>query len=194
MLSLKFQKTTLEGLILVNPLFVSDIRGYTQKVFEQRAFAANGIDFSPCEELRTCSKKGVIRGLHFQYNHSQDKLVHVISGAAYDVAVDLREGSDMFGQWEGFWLTEQNRMTIYIPQGFAHGFLALEEDTVLSYLIGEQYDPESDGGIKWDDPGLGVYWPLNLVEQVILSDKDASLPSFDNFKKRYGALSKRWKA
>ncbi len=193
MTSFKFQKTTLEGLIRIDPVFVPDMRGYTHKIFDQKIFTANGIDFSPCEELRTCSKKGVVRGIHFQHNHNQDKLVHVISGAVYDVAVDLREGSDTFGQWEGFWLSGHNRVMIYIPRGFAHGFLALQEDTVLSYLIGDQYDPASDDGIKWDDPDLGVDWPLDRVEKVILSEKDSTLPSFNDFKKHYGALPQRGK-
>ena len=188
MQSFTFQEATLDGPILIEPLFVPDTRGYTHKTFDRNIFASNGINLRPWEELRTRSRKGVIRGLHFQRRHGQDKLVHTIAGEVYDVVVDLRKGSDSFGRWEGFRLTEQNKRMLYIPKGFAHGFLALAENTVLSYLIGDRYDPDSDGGVKWDDPDLGIDWPLDQVEQTILSDRDGKLPSFDEFRNRYGAL------
>ena len=181
----------LNGPVLIEPLFVADARGYTHKIFDRKIFISNGINLEPWEELRTRSRKGVIRGLHFQQRHSQDKLVHAIAGEVYDVVVDLREGSDSFGRWEGFRLTEQNKKMLYIPKGFAHGFLALEENTILSYLIGDQYDPGSDDGVKWNDPDLRIEWPLDQVEQIILSDRDGKLPSLVDFKKRYGALPER---
>ena len=136
---------------------------------------------SPWEELRSRSHKGVLRGLHFQRRHSQDKLVQVLHGAVYDAAVDLREGSATFGKWEGFYLTAENRQMLYIPKGFAHGFLALEEDTLFSYLCGDRYDPESDGGIRWNDPQLAVNWPLERVERLIISDKDDALPTLAEY-------------
>ena len=184
-----FQKTRLEGLVLINPFVAGDSRGYLSKPYERLIFAAHGIEFSPWEELRSFSHKGVLRGLHFQREHSQDKLVQVLHGAVYDVAVDLREGSETFGKWEGFYLTAENRQMLYIPKGFAHGFLALEEDTLFSYLCGGRYDPETVGGIRWDDPQLGVKWPLERVEQMILSEKDAALPTLAEFLERYGPLA-----
>lgn len=184
-----FQETSISNLIQIHPLYAPDSRGYLSKPFEKSIFAAHGIDLTPWEELRSYSHKGVLRGLHLQRRHCQDKLVQVLHGAVYDVAVDLREGSTTFGKWEGFYLTAENRKLLYIPKGFAHGFLALEEDTLFSYLCGDRYDPESEGGIRWDDPQIGVKWPLERVGQVILSEKDADLPSFAVFLEKYGALS-----
>lgn len=172
-----FQETGIKGLILITPFCASDYHDYLSRAFEQSVFADHGIDLSPWEELRSCSHKGVLRSLHFQCRHSQNKLIQVLHGAVYDVAVDLRKGSPTFGKWEGFCLTAENRRMLYIPKGFAHGFLALEEDTLFSYLCGDRYDPESEGGIRWDDPQIGVKWPLERVEQVILSEKDAALPT-----------------
>ena len=183
-----FQKTSIAGLIHITPFLASDSRGFLSKSFEKSIFAAHGIELSPWEELRSCSKKGVLRGLHFQRSYSQDKLVQVLSGAVYDVAVDLREGSETFGKWEGFTLTAENRKMLYVPKGFAHGFLALEDNTLFSYLCGDRYDPETDGGVRWDDPQLAVRWPVDQVENVILSDKDAALPSLAEFIDTYGAL------
>ena len=172
-----FQETSIFNLLQITPFLALDRRGYLSKTFERAIFAEHGIDLSPWEELRSFSKKGVLRGLHFQCRHSQDKLVQVLHGAVYDVAVDLRKGSETFGKWEGFYLTAENRRMLYIPKGFAHGFLALEDGTLFSYLCGDRYDPESDGGIRWNDPEIGVNWPLDRVEKVILSDKDAALPT-----------------
>ena len=191
MIPFAFEQTSMAGLIRVTPFCAEDHRGYLSKPFEKSVFAAHGIHLSPWEELRSCSKKGVLRGLHFQRNHSQDKLVHVLHGAVYDVAVDLREGSETFGKWKGFYLTAENRQMLYIPRGFAHGFLALEDDTLFSYLCGDRYDPASDGGIRWDDPQLAVKWPLERVERIILSDKDAGLPLLADLIGQYGALSAR---
>lgn len=186
MSAFSFQETTIKGLMVINPLAVADSRGSLAKPFEKSIFAAHGIQLQPWEELRSRSKKGVLRGLHFQREHWQDKLVQVLHGAVYDVAVDLRADSETFGRWEGFSLTAENRQMLYIPKGFAHGFLALEEDTLFSYLCGDRYDPASDGGIRWDDPQLAVRWPLERVDKLILSDKDAALPTLAELLARYG--------
>jgi len=178
----------MKKLTLIEPLLVEDGRGFFLKAFEKRIFEAHGISIDPWEEMRSCSKKGVVRGLHFQRRHNQDKLVQVLRGAVYDVAVDLREESDTFGQWEGFILTEKNRKLLYIPKGFAHGFLDLEDNTMFSYLCGDRYDPESDGGIRWDDPQLNVQWPLEQIGRPILSPKDAALPTMEEFLKQCGPL------
>lgn len=176
MSSFQFSQTSIANLTLITPFYSPDIRGWFSKTYEKSIFAAHGIDLSPWEELRSYSHKGVLRGLHFQSRHSQDKLVQVLHGAVYDVVVDLRKGSETFGKWEGFYLSAENRNLLYIPKGFAHGFLALEEGTLFSYLCGDQYDPESDGGVRWDDPTLAVKWPLDQIGQLILSEKDAQLP------------------
>ena len=189
MQTFQFEPTTIENLRLITPFHAPDDRGYLSKPFEKSIFAAHGIDLAPWEELRSFSHKGVLRGLHFQHCYSQDKLVQVLCGAVYDVAVDLREGSETFGKWEGFYLTAENRQLLYIPKDFAHGFLALEDNTLFSYLCGDRYDPESDGGIRWNDPRLAVKWPLERMEKVILSEKDAALPSFQEFLEQYGPLT-----
>lgn len=189
--SFDFSTTSMAGLTMITPFFAPDDRGYLSKPFEKSIFADHGIDLSPWEELRSFSHKGVLRGLHLQRCHSQDKLVQVLHGAVYDVAVDLREGSETFGKWQGFYLTAENRKMLYIPKGFAHGFLALEDGTLFSYLCGDRYDPASDGGIRWDDPQLGVRWPLERVEKVILSEKDAALPTLAEFLAQYGPLTAR---
>lgn len=181
-----FQRSSIKGLVLIDPFLAPDDRGYLTKTFERSIFKANGIDFIPHEELHSLSKKGILRGLHFQWHHSQDKMVHVLSGAVFDVAVDLRAGSDTFGKWEGFYLSAKKRQVLYIPEGCAHGFLALEEHTLFSYLTGSPYDPASDGGIRWDDPQLNIRWPLERVEHVTLSDKDAALPTLEEFLRATG--------
>lgn len=185
---ISFQATSIGQLTLIQPFIAPDSRGYLLKSFEQQIFAQHEIQLNPYEELTSCSRKGVLRGLHFQRAHSQDKLVRVLHGAVYDVAVDLRAGSSTFGQWEGFYLSSENRQMLYIPKGFAHGFLSLEENTLFSYLCGDQYDPVSDGGILWNDPDIKIQWPLDQVEQVIVSEKDQALPTFAQFCRQYSAL------
>lgn len=180
--------TSLPGLTVISPFYAEDRRGMFTKSFEKEIFTKNEILFAPFEAMYSCSARGTVRGLHFQRRYCQDKLVQVLSGAVYDVAVDLREGSETFGKWEGFTLTAENRKMLYIPKGFAHGFLALEDNTLFSYFCGDRYDPETDGGIRWDDPQLAVCWPIDQVENVILSDKDAALPTLEEFVRTYGHL------
>lgn len=174
--SFQFQKRSLSGLQLISPFYAEDNRGFFLKSFEREIFKRYDIDIQGFEIFYTKSVKGTVRGLHFQSRHSQNKLVQVLHGAVYDVVVDLRKGSETFGKWEGFYLSEENRNLLYIPKGFAHGFLALEEGTLFSYLCGDRYDPESDGGVRWDDPTLAVKWPLDQIGQLVLSEKDARLP------------------
>jgi len=176
-----FQATTIPGLTLIKPFQVSDARGYLSKSFEKSIFAANGIELSPWEELCSCSQKGVLRGLHFQNRNSQDKLVRVLYGMVYDVAVDLRKDSETFGKWEGFCLSAENRQMIYIPKGFAHGFFVLQEGSVLHYLCGGRYDPDSEDGILWNDPNLGIAWPLEPKQMPVLSQRDQNFQTFAQF-------------
>lgn len=181
MQSFDFHPTTIPGLTTITPFTAPDGRGHFTKVFEKSIYAAHGIDICAYEQIYSCSRKGVLRGLHFQTAHSQDKLVHVVHGAVFDVAVDLRAGSPTFGKWEGFYLSAENKMVLYIPQGFAHGFLSLEEGTVFCYLCGHPFDPETNGGIRWDDPEIAVEWPADQVEKIILSEKDRNLPTLREF-------------
>lgn len=184
-----FQNTMLQGLRLIAPFYAEDNRGFFLKSFEHDMFKHAGIDTQGFELFFTRSARGTVRGLHFQRRDCQDKLVQVLHGAVYDVAVDLRKGSETFGQWKGFYLTAENRQMLYIPKGFAHGFLALEDGTLFSYLCGSRYDPETDGGIRWDDPQLSVDWPLEQIGEPILSSKDAALPTLAEFLEQYGTLS-----
>lgn len=183
-----FEPTGMDGLTLITPFYAPDKRGYFTKIFEKSIFAANGIGLEPYEEIRSCSQKGTLRGLHFQRRHCQDKLIQVLMGAVHDVVVDLREGSPTFGKWQGFHLSAENRRLLYVPKGFAHGFLALEENTLFSYICGDRYDPETDGGILWNDPKLAVEWPLEKVERLIVSEKDAALPTLEGFLREHGPL------
>jgi len=185
---LRFEDTALLGLKLICPFYAEDARGWFQKPFERGTFEEAGIPFTPYEAFYTNSVKGTIRGLHFQRRNSQDKLVQVLHGAVYDVAVDLRKNSPTFGKWEGFALSAENRRMLYIPKGFAHGFLALEEDTLFSYLCGNRYDPETDGGIRWDDPDLNICWPLERMERITVSNKDSALPSLVEIQSEYHSL------
>lgn len=187
-MAFSFQNTSLQGLRLIAPFYAEDDRGFFLKTFEHDIFKRNGINTQGFELFFTRSARGTVRGLHFQRQDCQDKLVQVLRGAAYDVAVDLREGSGTFGQWEGFRLTAENRRMLYIPRGFAHGFLALEDDTLFSYLCGSRYDPETDGGICWNDSQLAVDWPLDHAGDPILSPKDAALPTLAEFLEQYGPL------
>lgn len=183
MIDFQFQPTSLRGLTLITPLYAPDHRGSLTKAFEKSIFAAHGIDLSPSEELHSYSKKGVIRGLHFQRGQSQDKLVRALCGAVYDVAVDLRENSETFGNWEGFHLSAEDRRMLYIPKGFAHGFLALEEGSVLHYLCGGRYAPESEDGIIWSDPDLQITWPLEPGQTPVLSCRDQQFQTFAQFQR-----------
>ena len=150
------------------------------ETYNQNDFKAEGLDMVFVQDNQSMSVKGVLRGLHYQKEFPQGKLVRAVRGSVFDVAVDLRKSSPTFGKWEGFYLTGENRRMLYIPKGFAHGFLALEEGTLFSYLCGDRYDPESDGGLRWNDSHVAVDWPLDKVEQVIVSEKDAALPVWED--------------
>lgn len=185
-----FHKTSIEGLILIEPHVFEDERGYFIKDFEKNVFVANGLPDFVIESNESKSKKGTIRGLHFQQKHSQGKLIRVIRGAVYDVAVDLRFGSPTFGKWEGFELSESNHLELFIPKGFAHGYLALADDSIFSYKCTDIYSPEFDSGIRFDDPDINVRWPFEKVglENIITSAKDAKLQSFSEFVRKGQAI------
>ena len=184
----RFKSSSIPGLTVISPFCAEDRRGSFLKSFTKEIFAEHGIPFIPFEAAYSRSSKGTVRGLHFQRRYCQDKLVLALGGRVYDVAVDLREGSETFGKWESFILAAGKPEMLYIPKGFAHGFLALEDNTMLSYLCGDRCDLETDGGIRWDDPQLAIRWPVDQVETIILSDKDAALPTLEEFVRTYGSL------
>ena len=181
-----FQGTSIKQLTVITPFFVPDDRGYLSKSFERSVFAAHGIHFELAEELESKSSQNTLRGLHFQRRHSQDKLVRVLLGEVYDVAVDLRSNSPTFGKWQGFRLSAENRNMLYIPKQFAHGFLVLSQEAVLHYLCGDRYDPESESGILWNDPELGIGWPLGPDVKPLLSQRDQGFPTFAEYRRSIG--------
>ena len=181
----EFEELDLRGAYLIRPFFATDDRGGFVKDYNIDMFKANGIEHELKEVFYTLSKKGVIRALHFQMVRQQPKLVRCISGHVYDVIVDLRPDSPTYGQWRGFDLTGENQHELYIPQYFGHGYLVLE-DSVVSYKCGEVFYAEGDSGIMYDDRNLDIKWPFDRIggiENMIISDKDKSLMSFDDYTK-----------
>lgn len=187
-MALSMENTPIEGLVVIHPHVFEDARGYFIKDFEFSFYKGNGLPTDFFETNESKSKKGTIRGLHFQQKFSQGKLIRVIKGAVYDVAVDLRFDSPTFGQWKGFELSEYNHDVLFIPKGFAHGFLALEDDSIFSYKCTNRYAPEFDSGIRFNDPEIAVEWPVERVggwDNVITSEKDSKLQSFREFVGRH---------
>lgn len=183
MIPFEFENCVLAGAVLIRPQLTQDRRGYLAKTFESELFAAHGIRFTPVEELESKSCRNTLRGLHFQYRHSQDKLVRVLSGEIYDVAVDLRPDSPTLGRWQGFRLSADNRQILYLPKRFAHGFLVLSGEAVLHYLCGDRYDPDSESGIIWNDSELAIDWPLEENTIPLLSQRDQAFQSFSDFRR-----------
>jgi dTDP-4-dehydrorhamnose 3,5-epimerase len=168
-----FRETPLPGVILVELQVFRDLRGDLAETYHAERFAEAGIREHFVQDNQSSSHRGVLRGLHFQARQPQGKLVRVVRGEVFDVAVDLRLGSPHFRRWHAEVLSETNRRMVYIPPGFAHGFVTLSEEAVFLYKCTAPYAPEWDRGVRWDDPDLGVAWP---VTEPVLSSKDAALP------------------
>ena len=186
----EFKKTEIPGLIEVTPFNADDIRGCFTKDYSKEVFEANGINHDLMEVFYTTSYKGVIRALHFQREKQQAKLVRCIHGHVYDVVVDLRPDSHSFKKWLGFDLTGENKKELLIPGGCAHGYLVLEE-SIVSYKCGEKFYGEFDDGIMWNDPDIGVEWPLDKIggiDKLIIAEKDMNLQSFAELMEKYGGL------
>lgn len=178
-----FQETNLKGAYLIKPFFATDERGGLIKDYNIEVFQSYGIDYELKEVFYTISKKGVIRATHFQDVKQQAKLVRCIKGHVYDVIVDLRKDSPTFGQWQGFHLTEENTNCLLVPKHFGHGYLVIE-DSIVSYKCAEVFYGEGDTGIMWNDPDIGIVWPMNLIggiENLIISEKDLKLQSFKEY-------------
>ena len=169
----------IEGLKVITPTVFGDARGYFMETYQYEDFKAAGIEPVFVQDNQSASKKGVLRGLHFQINHPQDKLVRVIKGEVYDVAVDLRKDSATFGKWYGVLLSEENKKQFFIPKGFAHGFLVLSDYAEFCYKCSDFYHPNDEGGLQFDDPAIGVQWPITEDMEVLLSEKDTKWGKFD---------------
>ena len=172
MSNFKFIETKIKDLYIIEPKVFGDNRGYFMETYSKKAFNEAGLTMEFVQDNESSSKKGVLRGLHFQTKHTQGKLVRVTDGAVYDVAVDLRKGSPTYGQWEGILLTAENKKQFYVPEGFAHGFLVVSDYATFNYKCTDFYAPEYDGGVLWNDPDIGVEWPLEGIEEILLSEKD----------------------
>lgn len=166
--------TKISEVFIIEPKVFGDARGFFYESFQAERYAAHGIGPTFVQDNLSRSAKGILRGLHFQNPRPQGKLVQVTRGAVYDVAVDIRRGSASFGQWVGVELSEENHRQLWIPPGFAHGFVALSETCDFSYKCTEYYDPKAEHSIVWNDPAMGIVWP---VETPQLSDKDAKAPT-----------------
>lgn len=168
----QFTKTGIEGLVVVEPKVFGDNRGYFMETYNYNDFKAAGLDMVFVQDNQSKSKKGVLRGLHFQKKNPQGKLVRVVSGEVYDVAVDLRRGSDTYGKWYGVLLSAENKKQFYVPEGFAHGFVVMSETAEFVYKCTRFYDPRDEGGLMWNDPEIGIDWPVPENAELLLSEKD----------------------
>ena len=176
----------IEGLKVIESAVFGDARGYFMETYNYNDFKEAGIDCEFVQDNQSSSTKGVLRGLHFQINFPQDKLVRVVNGEVFDVAVDLRKGSKTFGKWYGVVLSAENKKQFFIPKDFAHGFIVLSDEAEFCYKVTDFYHPNDEGGLMWNDPEIGVEWPMpeGMTEKdLILSDKDKVHPSFSEYVK-----------
>ena len=187
-----FTGTDIEGVKIVDVKRYGDARGYFAETYKQKDFTAGGIGCAFVQDNQSSSTKGVLRGLHFQINYPQAKLVRVVSGKVFDVAVDLRSGSPTFGKWEGVLLSSENMRQLFIPRGFAHGFLVLSDTAEFCYKCDDVYHPNDEGGLMWNDPDLAIDWPAFNGSEcfdpsvLILSDKDKAHPFLKDLKDSMG--------
>ncbi len=182
MSAFEVEKLKLEGSYLIHNFYSGDNRGEFEKFFEREIYAARGIPFTLNETFATVSSRNVIRGMHFQINSPQAKLVSVLQGKVWDVIVDLRPDSDTFRQWVGVELGGDSHKSLYVPRGFAHGFFSLEDKSIMLYQCQGPYHKETDTGIRFDDPDLGIRWPVS-PEAAIHSERDLGLMSFQDYLK-----------
>ncbi len=184
----KFQEQSIPGVYVITPQLFGDNRGYFMEVYKDSDFEAVGIHGPFVQDNESCSSKGVMRGLHFQKEHTQGKLVRVTEGRVFDVAVDVRPGSTTYGQWCGVELDGQSKKMFWIPQGFAHGFLVLSDTATFTYKCTDVYDHASEGGIPWNDETIGINWP-ELDCEYKTSEKDSQ---HESFKTQDFSWAKKW--
>lgn len=188
---IEVETCAIEGLKVITPKVFGDARGYFMETYNAEDFKAAGIEDVFVQDNQSASAKGVLRGLHIQMRYPQCKLVRVISGEVFDVAVDVRKGSDTYGKWYGLVLSAENKKQFYIPQGFLHGFLVLSDHAEFTYKVTDFYHPEDEAGVMWNDPAICIDWPLTAAgitaETLNLSDKDKKQMSLDVFRERQGA-------
>jgi dTDP-4-dehydrorhamnose 3,5-epimerase len=165
--------TSLPGVLILEPSVFTDERGFFMEAFHKERYARLGVHVSFVQDNLSYSTRSTLRGLHYQYPHSQAKLVQVVQGELYDVAVDIRRGSPNFGRWTGVFLTGEKKRQLFIPEGFAHGFWVLSESVFCVYKCSDYYSPGHEGGVLWSDPDLGIDWPSG---NPLLSQKDADYP------------------
>lgn len=176
---IRVTKLEIPGLCLIEPAVHGDSRGYFMETYNQRDMTEAGLDMVFVQDNQSMSVKGVLRGLHYQKNFPQGKLVRVVRGAVYDVAVDLRKNSPTYKKWYGVELSAENKKQFYIPEGFAHGFLVLSDEAEFCYKVTDFWHPNDEGGLLWNDPEIGVEWPLDRIDgEPLLSDKDRINPTF----------------
>ena len=173
----------IEGLCVIEPKVFGDSRGYFVETYNKQDMVAKGLDMEFVQDNQSQSTKGVLRGLHFQKQYPQGKLVRVTKGCVFDVAVDLRTGSKTYGKWLGVELSEDNFKQFYIPEGFAHGFLVLSDEAEFAYKCTDFYHPGDEGGLFWNDKEIGIEWPIEEGMELIISEKDQKWGGFkDTFK------------
>ncbi len=177
-----FVETYIEGLFIIQPTIFFDNRGFFLESYNYKIFKENGLDMVFVQENHSKSKKGVLRGIHFQNKYPQGKLIRVIKGKVFDVAVDLRKNSITYGKWYGLILSEENKIQFYVPSGFGHGFLVLSDEAEFLYKCTEYYHPEDENGILWNDPELNITWPIENINEIILSEKDKNWKYFQDTK------------
>lgn len=175
---IKVTRLPIDGLCIIEPTVHGDARGYFMETYNQEDMRREGLNMVFVQDNQSMSRRGVLRGLHFQKQHPQGKLVRVIRGEVFDVAVDLRRSSATFGKWHGEVLTAENKKQFYLPPGFAHGFLVLSEEAEFCYKTTDFYHPEDEGGLMWNDLDIGVKWPTDGISDLLLSEKDKINPSF----------------
>lgn len=176
----RFKKieTSIEGVYILEPTLFGDHRGYFMETYNKSEFEKLGLKYNFIQDNESKSRKGVLRGLHFQKINSQAKLVRCIRGKVFDVVVDLRPCTSTFGKWESAILSGENKKMLMVPKGFAHGFLVLSDEAEFSYKCDDIYNPEAEGGIVWNDPSIGIKWPLDQIKNVPIqtSEKDKNWP------------------
>lgn len=179
---MKVIDTKIPDVKIIEPTVFGDERGFFMETWNQKRFEklVTGKSITFVQDNHSKSKKGVLRGLHYQIENTQGKLVRVISGEVFDVAVDIREGSSTFGQWVGEYLSAENKRQLWIPEGFAHGFYVTSNEAEFVYKCTDYYNPTAERSIIWNDPHIGIKWPLDLLQQPSLSDKDLLGTVFEN--------------